>query len=670
MTIEDFAAQLLQNILRTSIDEGISREEAFTNDTFLVLQGNHEAYEPLPAYYRVLKTHVNGYDFSIDRDECDVYVTDFEANAGIHSISLADVRKLCEQATEFVRRAIAGQLDEVELDGPRQFIDLLKEHADILKQIRVFVLTNRRVLRPGVIAPVRVNGDQTEVDYDVVDIGRLHRLSEASAPVEEINIDFELDHGGALHALRFDYDDDRPYDLVLTLVPGKVLSDIYRKWEHRLLEQNVRVFLSARGGVNRGMRETVRDTPGMFAAYNNGLCATASEAVVQRSLDGTPLLAKVKGFQIVNGGQTTASLFYAARHGLELTSVAVPMKLVIVKTLDQKKISELVKEISKFTNSQNKVTASDLGAGDRFHRDLETESRNAVTTAPTGMIGTKWFYERARSQYEDERTQQETSARKARWDRENPSKQRLKKTDVAKCEMAWNQRPHTVCLGAEKNYVAFQSFLDVEPVKVDSNYFHALVAKAILFQACDTIAKPLVTAWKANIVAYAVAAFAHVHGPLFDLIKVWDRQAVTPETEEALAALVALAKEHLNAPPVGGQNIGEWSKKLQCWEQFKVKIQRQYTVLALAEEVLPGGTDMPVVDPRIARPELVAGAVWLQLHAWGNESGSLTSKQKQACLILASTEEAGRRAHASFYRLGSDVIRRAIEGGFELPPLT
>ena len=668
MTIEDFASQLLQNILRTSIDEGISREEAFTNDTFLVLQDNQEAYDPLPAYYRGAKTHVNGYDFSIDREECDVYVTDFEANAGIHSISSADVRKLCDQATEFVRRAIAGQLDEVELDEPRQFIESLKQHADILQQIRVFVLTNRRALRAVLPDLVRVNDDRTEVECNVVDIDRLFQLGQASAPEEEININFEMDHGGALPALRFDYDDDRPYDLVLTLVPGKVLSDIYGQWQHRLLEQNVRAYLTSRGGVNRGMRETIRDEPDMFAAYNNGLCATASEAVVQVGHDGTPRLVRVDGFQIVNGGQTTASLFDASRQ-FDLGNIAVLMKLVIVKRQDA--FQDLVKKISKYTNSQNKVSVSDLVANDRFHRDLERESRTALAPAPTGMIGTRWFYERARSQFKDERTRQITTAQRAKWDRANPSKQKLTKTLVAKYELTWKGHPDSVCLGSEKNYTAFQAaVLDREPVTVTPLFFRELVAKAIVFQACDKIAKPLVTGWKANVVAYAVSAFANAHGPHFDPIKVWDRQAVTLEIEEALRALVVMARDHLSAPPVSGQNIGEWSKKAQCWEQFKAKVQRLYTVRVPKVEDSADGTGVPAVDPRIDQPQLVPSAVWLQLHAWGSQNGILTPQQKQACLNLASTAAAGRRAHTSFYRLGSDVVRRAIEAGFELPPLT
>ena len=667
MAIEDFASQLLQNILRTSIDEGFSREEAFTNDTFLVLQDNQEAYDPLPAYYGGPRTHVNGYDFSIDRDECDVYVTDFDSNGGIHTISSVDVKKLCDQATEFVRRAIAGQLDEVELDEPRQFIESLKEHKGVLTRVRVFVLTNRRALRAVLPEAVRVNGDRTEVEYNVVDIDRLFQLGQASAPEEEINIDFALDHGGALHALRFDYDDDRPYDLVLSLVPGKVLSDIYRKWEQRLLEQNVRAYLTSRGVVNAGMRETIRDTPDMFAAYNNGLCATATEAVVEPGSDGVPSLVRVKGFQIVNGGQTTASLFDASRQ-FDLGRIAVPMKLVIVKR--QEATQDLVKKISKYTNSQNKVSVSDLVANDRFHRDLERESRTAFASAPTGMIGTRWFYERARAQYADERGRQLTPAQRAKWDRENPSKQKLTKTLVAKYEMAWNQRPYTTSLGSEKNYNAFQFLLDTDPIEVTPLYFRELVAKAIVFQACDKIAKLLVTGWKANVVAYAVAAFAHAHGALFDLIKVWDRQAVTPEIEEALRALVVMARDHLSAPPVSGQNIGEWSKKAQCWDQFKAKVQKQYTVRPLMDEVPEGGTGVPAVDPRIDQPQLVPSAVWLQLHAWGSQNGNLTPQQKQACLNLASTAAAGRRAHASFYRIGSEVLRRAIAAGFELPPLT
>ncbi|MBU6163174.1 MAG: AIPR family protein, partial [Myxococcales bacterium] len=377
-------------------------------------------------------------------------------------------------------------------------------------------------------------------------------------------------------------------------------------------------------------------------------------------------LVRVVGFQIVNGGQTTASLFDASRL-FNLSPTAVPMKLVIVK--QQEHIDDLVKEISKYTNSQNKVSVSDLVANERFHRDLERESRAAVTPAPTGMIGTQWFYERARAQYADERARQTTPTQRARWERDHPYKQKLTKTLVAKYEMAWGQYPHTVCLGAEKNYNAFQAMCDVTPIRVTPLYFRELVARAIVFQACDKVAVPLAPGWKANTVAYAVAAFSYAYGALFDHISVWEHQAVTPATLEALKDLVVMARDHLSAPPVSGQNIGEWSKRPACWEQFKEKVQQRYIARPLVSDVADVEVDTPNLDARIHRPELVASAVWLQLHAWGSENDRLTSQQRQACLNLAAASAAGRRANPSFYRLGSEVVRRAVEAGFELPPL-
>jgi hypothetical protein len=670
MPIEDFAANLLQSVLRAELDEGISREEAFARNTLDFLRANHEAYEPAAAYYRTSRTHVNGYDFSIDRDECDVYVADFDVNAGIRSISGTDLRKLCDQATEFIRQAIAGGLDNVEPDEPRQFIEALKEHSETLECIRVLVLTNRRAARKegdALHAPVHVNGGRTIVEYHVVDIDHLFQLDEANAPEEVIDVDFATDHGGALPALRFDYDDDRPYDLVLTLMPGKVLSEIYRVWHHRLLERNVRAYLTARGGVNRGMRETIRQKPGLFAAYNNGLCATASEAIVEAGPDGTPRLVSVRGFQIVNGGQTTASLFDAARASLDLTLTAVPMKLVVVKRLEAE--SELVRDISRFTNSQNRVMVSDLGANESFHRDLERESRAAIAPATTGTIGTRWFYERVRNQYADERSRQATPAQRARWSRENPPRQKLTKTLVAKYELAWHQRPHTVCLGSEKNYPSFQSFRDEVNITVTAQYFRGIVARAILCQACDRIAKPLVNGWKANIVAYAVAAFARVYEGRFDPLTVWERQAVTPEIEQALKVLVVMARDHLQATPVASQNIGEWSKAVRCWEQFRTKVDQQFISEPIEADTSEVTSHLPTGDPRLDRPELIASAVWSQLVAWGEKTGNLSARQLQACRELVPASSAGRRAHPNFYRIGSVAVRIAVAGGFELPPL-
>ena len=60
-------------------------------------------------------------------------------------------------------------------------------------------------------------------------------------------------------------------------MPGITLAKIYKFWGNRLLERNVRVFLQAKGKVNKGIRSSIEKNPSMFFSYNNGITATASK---------------------------------------------------------------------------------------------------------------------------------------------------------------------------------------------------------------------------------------------------------------------------------------------------------------------------------------------------------------------------------------------------------
>src|SRR5690606_6851218 len=111
--------------------------------------------------------------------------------------------------------------------------------------------------------------------------------------------------------------------------PGVQLAAIYERWGARLLEQNVRSFLQARGGVNRGIRNTIENEPEMFLAYNNGIAATAESIEVVEDGNAQQVTA-IRNLQIVNGGQTTASIHAASRRGVDLSRVFVQMKLSIV----------------------------------------------------------------------------------------------------------------------------------------------------------------------------------------------------------------------------------------------------------------------------------------------------------------------------------------------------
>ena len=121
------------------------------------------------------------------------------------------------------------------------------------------------------------------------------------------------------------------YQTFLLVLPGELISRLYDQYGARLFEFNVRSFLQARGNVNKGIRETLRSEPERFLAYNNGLTATADEIEVGQ-LHGETVIRRLRGLQIVNGAQTTASIHRARKvDKIDISRVAVSMKLTRVE---------------------------------------------------------------------------------------------------------------------------------------------------------------------------------------------------------------------------------------------------------------------------------------------------------------------------------------------------
>jgi hypothetical protein len=327
----------------------------------------------------------------------------------------------------------------------------------------------------------------------------------------------------------------------------------------------VRAFLQAKGKVNRGLQKTLQEEPHRFLAYNNGLCCTAAEVRVSGGK-----LEWLKDFQIVNGGQTTASIYHAVKkERVNVDNVVVQVKLTVLK--DPAKVPEIVPLISRYANSQNKVNGADFAANGPFHHMLEQLSRTVWAPAASGLErGTHWYYERARGSYADDKARQGNATQRKRWETENPTPQKFTKTDLAKFEHAWQGLPHLVCLGAEKNFnkLAERMEEDGEPV-VDQNYFKHAVAKAILWRTAEKLFDTLeLDGYRANSVAYAMAWLAEHSECRINLDRVWDEQRISPALCDALKVVCAAAHKHITSQD---GNPGEASKRESCWLEFRDK---------------------------------------------------------------------------------------------------
>jgi hypothetical protein len=584
-TIEQYAADLYQEVLVKCADDASceAREDAFTEYALEQLNDHNEidTAEVIRPASRWVKTKshpplpsakVNAWSLSSDGGMLDLFVTLFHGEGEKYSVSKSDAIKHFEFLQGFLQRAFAGDLSVSKDNDAFELIEKIKESALDLLKIRLFFITNG-IVRESVSDVISSYVfENISVEHQLWDLVQLSRLKPGEA--NSIDLDFGKLQNKPLPCI-FTEDATGEYKTFLAYVPAPLIGKIYNEFGQRLLERNVRSFLSVKNSVNKGIQETLKEQPERFLAYNNGLCCTAGEIEADCHSDGLGLIRKLTDFQIVNGGQTTASIAHAIKEKIDVRNVVVQMKLTVVSKKES--IEEIVPLISRYANSQSKVLTADFSANGNFHKLLEQTSRQYWAPGQSKLErGTHWYYERARGSYEVDKSKL-SNAQKKIFEQENPRHQKFSKTDLAKFELSWMGFPYIVCKGNQKNFEAYAERIeeDGEP-DVTPDYFQQLVARAIFFKWTEKIVTKLdLGGHRANIVAYTISWLAEKSDFSIDLDRIWEMQKLPNELCEAIKIVAIAARDHFDAtPPLGkpfNANISENTKKKECWNYFRDK---------------------------------------------------------------------------------------------------
>ncbi len=529
-------------------------------------------FEPRICHYSPKKVgnsilRLSGYALSEEADQLDLFVSLYNGVDEVTPITDAETKTAADQCLKFLTKCVEGRLARTmdESDEAYEFTITIQDCYPSLDQIRVYVLTDRQAKAKN-FKPREVGGKT--VKLEVMDIERLHRHWSEGKPRDELVVNFEEVSGGALPCVYVPGEAEE-YDYALTVIPGEALRFIYEKYGARILEANVRSFLSATGKVNKGIRDTLTVTPGRFMAYNNGIVIVADQVHLGKTADGGPGILWLKGLQIANGGQTTASIYFTKKKNpaVDLRMVRVPAKIIILHSQDSTIEEALISDISRFANSQNSVRLSDLSANKPFH--VQIENLALSTYCPDG-IG-RWFYERAAGSYNTMLLREGTTPARLRQLKESiPTSRKITKTDLAKYLNAWEQRPDLVSLGTQKNFERFMGELansDAEgPVVLpDVPSYKLMVAKAILFKRAQALVRPMFRQAQANVAAFVVSLISNRFGPRFDLSRVWIRQDISSELRVQIQTWAAEINLVLHNS-AGGRMISEWAKRPECWK--------------------------------------------------------------------------------------------------------
>lgn len=517
---------------------------------------------------RNANVRLNGFSLDQNSENLDLYVSLFSDSELPTSIPDSKIREAFTQCLRFITNCVEGRLDEeIKENHPAYALSYaLKETYSYLDQIRIFVLTNN-------LAKTRKYKSQEVagkiVKLDIVDLQRLYNHWVEDNEIDELSVNFNDEFDMSLRCLWVDAENISDYEYGLTIFSGEMLQYLYEKHGTRILQANVRSFLQERGKVNKEISQTLQNEPDSFMAYNNGLVIVANEVRFGEH-NGVQGINFIKGMQIVNGGQTTASMFFTKRKfpNVDLSDVRVAAK--IIKISEDPEIENFVGKVARFANLANPVRDSDLTSNHKFHINFEQFAEKVF--CPDGV--TQWFYERSTGSYNVMLNRKaSTSAQRRKLRDQFPTNKKIIKTNLAKYYCAWNQKPNEVSKGAQKCFKYFMDeFVENDKISILTNEdYKNMIAISVLFKGIEKIVrydKDNFKAFQANITAYTVSIFSRNFSKSIDLSKVWERQELSLPLIDFLRALAILVAQKLDETS-SGRMISEWAKKPECWDKIK-----------------------------------------------------------------------------------------------------
>lgn len=396
MDIKSFATEQYTLALEDANNNGTSIEVELARNILDLMSeyGEISTYEL--CQFKKGQAMLTAYSYNEDQESLDLFLFS-KASTPTAKIDADTVQDKYSNISNFYREALRTVPffgAEVSKDA-KNAIALIKEVRNNIRRVRLFFLTN------GIVEPSPILNFSEENEYEHIfmeystwDLSRVYRMNAINSGSEAIEIDFQLNYKTKIQCLRVE-DENPKVDAYFAIMPGNILAKIYEQYKQTLLEGNVRLFLQKTNKVNRQICKTIKERPEMFFSFNNGISATAKNIEFGSGGSKTaPYITKITDLQIVNGGQTTASI--ASMQDCDLSKVFVPMKISVIK--DEQDYSEIVKEISTSANSQTAIKRSDFLSGDEFLKGLENISR--TETEPTTQ--TRWYFERKRGQYRNE----------------------------------------------------------------------------------------------------------------------------------------------------------------------------------------------------------------------------------------------------------------------------
>ena len=519
---------------------------------------------------------VDGFSENIFEETVSLVIADFYDQPDPITLIRTDAEKTFRECMAFVEESFKGPIKaEIDKSDPVYYLFqmLYQGHAkEKIRKVKIFLISDKiRSAQAKTIDPAEI--DNVAVEFGIWTVDRLYENIRDEGETREIEFS---DYGS--EPVKCLLVDSGIYPGYMCAMPGTLLANLYEKLDTELLEGNIRSFLSTKVAVNSGIRKTIINEPNKFFIYNNGISATASE-VKTTIVNGQLCLSGIVDFQIVNGGQTTASLYNSRyKDKADLSAIYVPMKLTVV---EKEKAKEVIPLIAEYANTQNKVNSADFFSNHDFCIRMQRYSQNCRVAPQNGaQYDTFWFFERAKGQYTQAQIGK-TPAQIKEFKLRHPKAQLFTKTDLAKFRNSWACMPDTVSKGAQTNFQRFAEDIkknyEEKANEYNEKYFKDTVALGLLFRATESLVSAqdwYQQGYRAQIVTYSIAMLSKLLSKQFpeyslDLQRIWRDQKVPQAILGELVNITRFVNESINDPSRQTVNVTQWCKRAECWKRMQ-----------------------------------------------------------------------------------------------------
>ena len=305
-----------------------------------------------------------------------------------------------------------------------------------------------------------------------------------------------------------------------------------------------------------------------------------------------------------------------------------------------------------------------------------TCEKTAPPSLINGKVVSKWFFERKVGEYNNLLLNAKKEGRFDAYVTEFPKNKMIIKTDFAKRAWAWGipnkngnkeALPYVASKSAEVVYRKYLDTIENNHIDADLSYYKESIAKEIIFkQIYSLLADQGVSGYKSNVALYTLAWLSYLSRDKVDLILIWDVQDVSTKLIEDFKKMIPIVHSVILTPNNKksvhfGKNIGEFTKKEECWNLLKKK-----TFVLDIDAPEMNSTEVSLVSESnsIYSPIEETHQFWTAMSVWALSGDHLSDSEKSMMFSVAKHIKINKDFSVKQEKFRNSILAKALSQGY------